>query len=114
MCYLSVISLTVLDHLIGIRLEAPQNYYVLVLWMLPSRIGGERIARTSFKKDSLCCDMSYTRAIVFKPILLFGKHTVVFVAEFPYVRLGLPVETVLDPCWRIVSEGLLGGMDTHG
>ena len=39
LCYLSVISHTVLDHLIGIRLEALQSYYVLVLWMLPSRTG---------------------------------------------------------------------------
>ena len=37
-----------------------------------------------------------------------------FVAEFPCVRLGLPMEAILDPCWRVVSEGLLGGMDTHG
>ena len=52
-------------------------------------------------KDTLCCD------IALKPILLFGKHIVVFVAEFLYVRLGLPIETILDPCWRIVS-GLFG------
>ena len=53
--------------------------------------------------------MKYTCAIAFKPILLFGKHLVVgfFEAEFPYVRLGLSMETILDPCWRIVSEGLL-------
>ena len=36
LCYLSVFSLTVLDHQIGIRLEAPQKYFVLVLWVSPS------------------------------------------------------------------------------
>ena len=69
--HLSVVPLTVLDHLIGIRQEALQKYNVLVLWMLPSRIGGERFARTSSSNNML-----YTRAIDFKPILLFGKHTV--------------------------------------
>ena len=31
LCYLSVVSLTVLDHQIGIRLDALQKYHVLVL-----------------------------------------------------------------------------------
>ena len=50
LCYLSVVSLTVIDHLISIRLEALPNYYVLVLWVLPSRVGGERFARPSLKR----------------------------------------------------------------
>ena len=94
-------------------MDALKNFYVLVLWMLPSRIGGERFSRTSLKKTR-CVVTCRTHARCFQAILLFGKHTVVFVSEFPYVRLGLPVETISDPCWRIVSEGLLGGMDTHG
>ena len=35
LCYLSAVSLTALDYIIGIRLDALKNYYVLVLWMLP-------------------------------------------------------------------------------
>ena len=33
---------------------------------------------------------------------------------FPYVRLGRPMETILDPDRRLVSEVFLGEMDTHG
>ena len=62
LCYLSPFSVTVLDKMIGIRLDALTNYFVLVLWMLPSRIGGERFSRTSWK-NTLCCDMSYKRAL---------------------------------------------------
>ena len=35
LCYLPVASLTVLDHLIGIRLEALEKCYILVLWVYP-------------------------------------------------------------------------------
>ena len=34
-CATYLASLTVLDHPIGIRLEALQKYYVLVLWVFP-------------------------------------------------------------------------------
>ena len=55
LCYLSDVSLTVLDCLIGIRLEALINDYVLVLRMLLSRIGGERLSRTFlFTKETRC------------------------------------------------------------
>ena len=50
LCYLSAVSLKVLDHIVGIRLEALKNDYVLVLGMSPSRIGGERLSRTSLTK----------------------------------------------------------------
>ena len=33
-----VASLTVLDHLIGIRLEALENCYVVVLWVYPQEL----------------------------------------------------------------------------
>ena len=35
LCCLPVASLTVLDHLIGIRLEALEKCYVLALWVYP-------------------------------------------------------------------------------
>ena len=91
LCYLSVVSLTVLDHLIGIRLGSAPNYHVLVLRVLPSRVAWRTI-RTCFLKKKTRCVVTYrTHArLLFKSIFLFGKHTVVFVAEFPYVRLGLP------------------------
>ena len=50
LCYLSTVFLTVLAHIIEIRLEGRKNDYVLVLRMLPSRIGGERLSRTSLTK----------------------------------------------------------------
>ena len=45
----------------------------------------------------------------------FDKSSVVaaFVVEFSFVRLGLSVETLLDPCWGIVQKSLLGGMDIY-
>ena len=63
------------------------------------------------EKDTLCCDMSYTRALFSSRFFCLAGVLFVCVTEFPSVRLGLPVATLLDPCWRIVSEGLLGG---HG
>ena len=112
LCYLSVVSLTVVDHPIGIRLEALQIYYVLVLWVLPSRIGGERFARTSLKKTR--CVVTYrAHARLFSSQVSCMASILLFLWPTS-LRLGLPVETILDPCWRIVSEGLLGGMDTHG
>ena len=115
LCYLPAFSVTVLDKMIGIRLDALKNYYVLVLCMLPWRIGGEGFSRTSLKmkRHVVLWHVVHTR-VVLKSILLSGRHTFVFVTEFPYVRLCLPMETSLDPCWRVVSEGLLGGMYTQG
>ena len=54
-CFSSIVlpihcSLTVLGRKIGIRLEMHKDDYVLVLGMSPSRIGGERLSRTSLTK----------------------------------------------------------------
>ena len=64
--------------------------------IVPSRIGGERITRTY---------LTVTRWFVtslrgyFQANSPFDKHYVAaFVFEFP-VKLGLPMETFLDPCW---------------
>ena len=73
---------------------------VLVLWVYLK--DWWRTIRTYFlEKDSFVCDFACTCAVAFKPILSFGKHSVVsvFVAVFPYIRLGLPMETLLDPYW---------------
>ena len=82
---------------------------------VPSRIGGERFARTSFKRLVVLRHVVHMRDC-FQANSLVGKHSVVsfFVAAFPCVRLGLPMETLLDPCWRVISELILGGMDMHG
>ena len=60
----------------------------------------------------LCGDMSHTRA------LISGQYSYwqvcILATVFPYVGLGLPMETILDSSWRLVSEGLPGRMDTHG
>ena len=42
-------SLTVLDHVIGIRLEALEMCYILGALSVLSEIGGERITRTYLK-----------------------------------------------------------------
>ena len=47
LCHLFTVSLTVLGRIIGIRLKTLKDDYVLVLGMSPSRIGGERLSRTS-------------------------------------------------------------------
>ena len=49
LCYLFTVSLTVLGRVIGI-LETLKDDYVLVLGMSPSRIGEERLSRTSLTK----------------------------------------------------------------
>ena len=59
-----------------------------------------RTNRTDFvKRDSLVCDFSYTCAVTFKPIhrLQSILLLLLFVVEFP--MLGLPMATLLDPCW---------------
>ena len=76
---------------------------------VPSRIGGERITRTS---------LTVTRWFV-----TFGAHAWFLSSQFTvwqafccccfcvrifFARLGLPMETLLGPCWGIVPEGLLG------
>ena len=81
---------------------------------VPSRIGGERSTRTY---------LTVTRWFV-----TFGAHACLLSSHFTvwqafccccfcvrifFVRLGLPMETLLDPCWGIVPEGLLGGMGIH-
>ena len=50
LCYLFTVSLTVLGRIIGIRLETLKDDYVLVFGMSPSRIGAERLSRTSLTK----------------------------------------------------------------
>ena len=47
LCYLSAVSLTVLDYVIGIRLDAQKKILRLGALDVTSRIGGERFSRTS-------------------------------------------------------------------
>ena len=49
------------------------------------------------ERHGVLCHVVHT-PVVFKAVLFFGKHTFVFVAEFLCGRLGLPMETILDPC----------------
>ena len=52
LCYLSTVSLTIPVHVIGLRLEALKDDYLLVLGMSPSRIGWERLSY--FLKTTRC------------------------------------------------------------
>ena len=63
----------------------------LLLWVLPSRIGGERFARTSIKKTR--CVVTYcTHVRLFSSqFSCLASILFFFAAEFPHVRLGLPM-----------------------
>ena len=58
--------------------------------------------------------MSYTCALFSSQFSCLAGILLFLWLNFFHVRLGLPMETSLDPCWRVVSEGLLGGMYTDG
>ena len=66
------------------------------------------------KHTLLSWHVVHTR-VVLKAILLTGRRTFCFCDWIaPWSGSGLPMETILDPSWRLVSDGLLEGVDTHG
>ena len=74
---------------------------------VPSRIGGERIIRASLTLIRCVVFVLCTYVIIFKPLLhLVSPWPFLSLLLSSYAKLGMSMETVLDPGWRVVQKGL--------